>query len=209
VDSAAFPINVAASDPGIITLDSTGSGQGAILHYDATSQAYTLNSSSNKMPKTDTTHAIMIFATGLGAPTSTASNAATAAAAVFPTTCISALGGTGITGYMQIINAMSPAPSTPWTSIDGAVIVGSKLTANHYPPCLTGITVTINGVTAPVTYAGFVSDSVAGLYQINATLPASLGTVPGSGQVPVVVSVGTAKSQNTTAGTGTVYMYVQ
>jgi uncharacterized protein (TIGR03437 family) len=43
-----------------------------------------------------------------------------------------------------------------------------------------------------VSYAGFVADSVGGLYQINATVPTS---VTAGTAVPVVVSVGTATSQ--------------
>jgi len=50
----------------------------------------------------------------------------------------------------------------------------------------------IVGQPATVTYAGWVGDSVAGLYQINATVP----TAATSGNaISVVVSVGTAKSQ--------------
>ena len=72
-------------------------------------------------------------------------------------------------------------------------------------------TVNIGGVAGTVTYAGFVSGSVAGLYQINVQLPASTGNtlypnypltsspinaVTAPVQLPVQVKVGTYTSQS-------------
>jgi uncharacterized protein (TIGR03437 family) len=55
----------------------------------------------------------------------------------------------------------------------------------------TAVTVTIGGKSATVSYAGWVSNSAAGLYQINAVVPTGV-----TGSVPVVVTVGgTASSQ--------------
>jgi uncharacterized protein (TIGR03437 family) len=73
------------------------------------------------------------------------------------------------------------------------VIHSAWLAAKTFPPCFaTSPTVTIGGKAATVSYAGFVADSVGGLYQINATVPTS---VTAGTAVPVVVSVGTATSQ--------------
>jgi uncharacterized protein (TIGR03437 family) len=48
--------------------------------------------------------------------------------------------------------------------------------------------VTIGGQAATVSYAGFVADSIAGLYQVNAAVPAvGSGT---AAQFPVVVTMG-------------------
>jgi uncharacterized protein (TIGR03437 family) len=73
----------------------------------------------------------------------------------------------------------------------------------NYPPCFpiasSGPTVpivTIGGTPATVTYAGFVSGSIAGLYQINAQVNApgtSLGTPPNA--YPVTVSQNSVVSQ--------------
>jgi uncharacterized protein (TIGR03437 family) len=67
------------------------------------------------------------------------------------------------------------------------------------PPCFvnsgsTAITVTL-GSTAltgnAIGYAGFVGGSVAGLYQINVTIPGNFAT---TGNVPLTVSIGSATS---------------
>jgi uncharacterized protein (TIGR03437 family) len=93
-----------------------------------------------------------------------------------------------------------------WSSIDGAVLNTSFLNANVFVPCFLGtdtsatntLTVTI-GTSTPtvltaanggIAYAGFVPNSIAGLYQIDAVIPASSGT----GSVvsyPLTITVGT------------------
>ena len=92
------------------------------------------------------------------------------------------------------MNGLTEKPSPLWTTIDGAVILSSNIAAGHYAPCfVTAPTVTIGGKAATVSYAGFVADSIGGLYQINAVVPT---TVTSGSAVPVVVSVGTATSQS-------------
>jgi len=179
VESAQYAANIVTADPGIFTTNADGTGQGAILNSD-----YTANSSTVAAKPGNT---VMIYVTGLGAPTSTGTNT-TQTAQAFPKSCISTA------AYMGTVNGQTVPPSQAWTSIDGAVIHGAWLAAKTFPPCFaTSPTVTIGGKAATVTYAGFVADSVAGLYQINATVPAT-GVTPGTA-VPVVVSVGTAASQ--------------
>jgi uncharacterized protein (TIGR03437 family) len=209
--STAYTVGVVANDPGILTANSDGTGQGAILNSD-----YSLNSSTNAA--LHTTGFVQVYMTGLGAPTSSASNATTAVALAYPASCISALGAaavtgppaiSAITGYMTTINTttVSPvytAPSPAWTTVDGAVIQSVKIVGNgvqHFVPCISPVTATIAGVAATVTYAGWVADSVAGLYQVNITVPASAvpNTYPVTGgtpiSVPVLVTVGGKTSQ--------------
>ena len=113
-----------------------------------------------------------IYVSGLGAPTSTATDASVTTAPKFPGSCIS------LASYFGAVNALSTPPGTPWTSDEGAVILASNLGTNKYPPCFaTSPTVTIGGAAATVTYAGWVANSVAGLYQIN-------GAVPSGGSLP-------------------------
>jgi uncharacterized protein (TIGR03437 family) len=54
------------------------------------------------------------------------------------------------------------------------------------------VTVTIGGVDAVVAYAGSAAGEVSGLMQVNVIIPLTAPT----GTQPVVVTVGTAKSQS-------------
>jgi uncharacterized protein (TIGR03437 family) len=210
--STAYNVGVIANDPGIFAANSNGTGQGAVLNSD-----YSLNSSTTAA--LHTTGSVIVYLTGMGAPTSTASNVTTTTAIAYPASCISALGATtptAITGYMTTINTttVSPAytaPSPNWTSVDGAIIQSAKIVANgtfHYPPCIGSVTATIAGVTANVTYAGWVADSIAGLYQVNLTVPA--GAVPNtyasSGGTPISVPVLITVNSKTTQTGVTLYV---
>ena len=154
--SAPFNVAVAAADPGIYTTGSAGTGQAAILMSD-----YTANSSANIAHKGSSI--VSIYLTGLGTPNSAATNVAVTTAPTWPASCISTA------NFMTTINTttVSPAytaPVTPWTTIDGAVLQSAKIAAGKFPPCFTNavaptITVTIGGVAATVSYAGFVADS--------------------------------------------------
>jgi uncharacterized protein (TIGR03437 family) len=171
--SAAFAGLPGAVSPGIFTTSSTGQGQGAILNL----PSFTVNSSSNKAAPGST---VVLYVSGLGIPNSTSANTNSTSAAKFPSSCItvaSYVTGEGIT--------------TPATA-DGAVLVSSVIATNKLPPCFTASpTVSIGGAAATVTYAGWVSGSVTGLYQINATVPAKAT----AGDLPVVVTMGGVSSQ--------------
>lgn len=178
VSSTPFTATPVATNPGVFTVGSAGQGQGAILLAN-----YSVNSSSNAAAAGST---VLIYVSGLGAPTSTGADTA-AKAEKFPSTCISPA------AYYGAVNALSTPPSPLWTSVDGAVILSSNIATDDLPPCFaTSPTVTIGGQAATVTYAGWVADSVAGLYQINATVP-SKATAGNS--VPVVVTMGGVSSQ--------------
>jgi uncharacterized protein (TIGR03437 family) len=106
-------------------------------------------------------------------------------------------------------------PNPLWSSIDGAVLYTSFLNTDVTVPCFLGtdvaannlLTVTI-GTGTPTTltaanggilYAGFVPNSIAGLYQIDAALPQGTGT----GSVvsyPVSVTVGSSPGVSSQAG---------
>src|ERR1019366_4867014 len=112
---------------------------------------------------------VMIYVAGLVAPASTGADTASTTAAAFPKSCISTA------AYMGAVNGQASKPSPLWTTIDGAVIRSALLAKNGVPPFFTtSATVTIGGKAATVTYAGFVADSVGGLYQINAMIPTSV-----------------------------------
>jgi uncharacterized protein (TIGR03437 family) len=187
--STPYVVNIAAVDPGILTLNSSGQGQGAILLANGS-----VNSSTN--PATHGT-TVSVFLGGLGAPNSTATNVAATGSVTYSTSCISALGAQGVVGYMNTINTAANGyvpPNPVWTNIDGAVIHSPFITANHLPPCLSSgsVTATVNGAVATVTYAGWVADSIDGLYQVNVTVPSSLTT---AGNYPIVITTGGKATQ--------------
>ncbi len=183
-ENVAYMVNAVLANPGVFTTSSNGQGQGAILNQDGS-----VNSSSNAETPGDT---ISIYASGLGVPNSTAADTASKTAAKFPTSCIS------VANYVTAAGLTNPATA------DGAVIEGSLLTPdNLFAPCFATanqVTVTIGTtpVAATVTYAGWVADSVAGLYQINATIPK---TATANNTAPVVVTVTNGKTV-TTSQTG-------
>jgi uncharacterized protein (TIGR03437 family) len=180
-NSNATPYNAVpvATNPGVFSVGADGQGQGAILNSN-----YSVNSASNPAAAGSV---VMLYLSGLGVPNSTANDANTTTALKFPTSCITPA------SYFAAVNALATPPSPAWTSDDGAVMLESNLGTNKYPPCFTSSpTVTIGGKSATVTYAGWVADSVAGLYQINATIPT---TATASATAPVSVTMGGVTSQ--------------
>lgn len=75
--------------------------------------------------------------------------------------------------------------------------VDGKVTAKPYPMPVMGVSVTMNGQNAPVTYAGEAPGLVAGVMQVNALIPPNLLSAPTTlpVAVPVVVTVGVVASQ--------------
>ena len=189
-----FQATVATNDPGIFTLTSDGTGQAAIVNHDGT-----INASGNGE---SAGNYVSIYVTGMGAPDSTAFDMASNSGMVFPTNCVAISNVTkGTPGYLQVINtaATGYTPPTPaWTSIDGAVINGAKIVAG-LPPCMTdAITVTFGSGASAVTattgnggvlWAGFAAGSVAGLYQINVTVPVG---APTGNAVPLSFTIGSS-----------------
>jgi hypothetical protein len=137
---------------------------------------------------------------------------------LFPSACVAISNTTkGSPGYLQIVNTSATGYTSPkWTDIDGAVIsYGPNTLLGGLPPCMqspvtvvitnpaTGETLTLSGNS--IGYAGFASGSVAGLYQINATLPTSLnwsdGTAIATGNAldayPIQVTIGSYSSPST------------
>ena len=197
--SGPVTVNVVSTDPGTFAIGADGQGAGAILAADwsvvgATNPAGMRSTAADSDP-------IQIYMTGLGAPDSQATNASPAGGSTAPTDCIS------IAAYLSSLNTRA---SSQLSSVDGAVVQSSLLYSGKLPPCLsTNPTVTIG--TVPVTsvgYAGWVADSVAGLYQINVTLPGtgagtfidvagvSHTTITAPVQLPVVVTAGSRHSQS-------------
>jgi len=210
LNSAPFPVNVVAADPGIFTIGSDGQGPAAAL-----ASNYSLISSTNPAairsggvigtPFTNWhSDTILLYVTGLGLPTSTGSDLATSSGCIAP---VVASGAGSYEAVLQTATNVNPALA----NIDGAVIQSKLLLTGNLPPCLAAEpTVYIGGAQVPAAYAGFTPDSVGGLYQINVQLPPSGTTFypnypaltnPIAGltapvQLPVNVSVGGVFAQS-------------
>jgi uncharacterized protein (TIGR03437 family) len=226
-----FAVNIVAADPGIFTLASSGTGQGAILN-----QNYSVNGSSSKAVAGQY---VSIYMTGLGVPDSTTDDLAAGSGSSlptgFPAACVAVTNpAKNHAGYMEDVNTKVAAnaaanppvaaytpPSPAWTTIDGAVINSARIVTGLYPPCFMAngttdtITVTFGSgsstypvvstaSSSPILWAGFGDGSVAGLYQVSVVVPAGLA---GAGQIPVQFSMTTGAG--TFSSNQVVTMYVQ
>ncbi len=195
--SARFPVNVAATDPGIFTVGADGQGSAAVLdvNYDLISATNPAGMRTGAVVASDS-DTIQLYVTGLGLPDTGASWSST--------NCIT------VPNYLS---ALATATGTTLPTLDGTVVQSSLLNGD-FAPCLASSNtnlpiVTIGGIPATVTFAGFVADTIAGLYQIDAQLPSSVQTgsnyfVPLSGsanevqaitapiQLPVVIQTGSS-----------------
>ncbi len=198
--SSPFAVNITATNPGIFTVGSNGQGDGAVLN-----SAYALvgaNSPAGMRSTASDSDSVAIYMTGLGAPDSTADNASTGSAA-WSADCVT------VASYYASLNAFA---GSTLTNLDGTVIESILLNSGRLPPCIASSSgdvpaVTIGGVAATVLYAGFVPDTVAGLYQVNVTLPGSgagpfttaagnsISTITAPVQLPVVVTSNSVPSQ--------------
>ena len=195
------PVDVAAATPGIFTPSGSGIGPGAVLNSN-----WTLNTPSAPALHGSQVH---IYATGLGAPTSTSADSYIVSPPAYPGNCLST------NAYLGVLKGTTNPPSTPLgtqagsplngansglTSINGAVIATANIYAGLLPPCFpvtpTGVQVKFGtSATATVpTYAGFVWDSIAGLYQIDVTLPSAFTPSPptNGGPIAMTLTVGTS-----------------
>jgi uncharacterized protein (TIGR03437 family) len=198
--SAPFTVNLAPVDPGIFTVGATGQGSGAILNSNYLVIGAT-NPAGIRTTSTDS-DTVQLYVTGLGVPTSVA-DGTVAGSFRDPQDCVAAVSGTG--NYLSLLNA---AASTSLTNIDGTIIQNALYGAQELPPCLTSNpTVSIGGAAGTVTYAGFVPNAVAGLYQINVRLPSATGSFTSTTgasvtnidrplQLPVVITAGGVTSQS-------------
>lgn len=167
LSSAAFPVNIAATNPGVFTVGADGQGQAAVLN----SVDYSLIAPGNEAGMRSTashSDTVLFYVTGLGAPDSTASNAS-AGSASWSADCITTA------SYLTSLNAQTGGALT---AIDGLIIQSALLNTGRLSPCIVATspdvpTITVGGVAATVTYAGWVADSIGGLYQMNVKMPGS------------------------------------
>jgi len=146
--SASFAnIALVKENPGIFTLSGQGTGQAAVLNYDATSGSYTINSSKNTAPRGST---IVIFATGLGTlqPPGLADGLAAPVAdkvldpvqvTLAGQPCVVTYAGTslGSLGGLAQINAIVPPTVATGQAVPITIAGGSAQTARQSQPGVT------------------------------------------------------------------------
>ncbi len=169
--SAAFQVTAVATNPGVFTIGADGQGGAAALNaaWATITQADQPGRNEIRSAQTPDSDTIQVYMTGLGIPDSTAADS-TGGNKVYPDDCIQT------TNYMNAVNAQA---STSLTTLDGAIIQSSLIDSiSRTAPCMATTNVpTVDGrrpKPAIVTYAGWVADSIAGLYQVNPTLPTSV-----------------------------------
>jgi len=168
--SQPYTVSVAATDPGVFTLNGDGEGDAAAL---AASYALITQSAPAIMRTTATdSDTILLYVSGLGAPDSDGTHGTGASA-----NCMNA------THYYSNVESATSAPGV--TSDDGMLMepqfydTGTGITEPCFQVGGTNIpSVTIAGQPAVVQWAGWVQGAVAGLYQINVQLPSSTPTLP-------------------------------
>jgi len=205
---APFGVTIASTNPGMFTVGSNGQGDGAVLDSKwavltaANPAAVRTNAGAVSGGTSDT---IQLYLTGLGSPSTGADNASvgTTGNPTWGTDCVST------SSFLTSLNA---AANSTLLSIDGSIMQSALLNTDRLVPCIaTGSgnspSVTIGGRAATITYAGFVPDGIAGLYQINAKLPingtaaftntagTSIASLTAPVQLPVVVTANSRTSQ--------------
>ena len=167
--SAPYTVNVNATNPGIFTVGSNGQGDGAILN---SNWAIVGNANPAGMRTTASdSDTVQLYVTGLGVPDSIADNASAGASYAWSADCIT---------MASYLTSLTNSSGVTLPNVDGTIIQGYLFNSNRLPPCIKTNsalvpTVTIGGVAGTVVYGGFVPNSVAGLYQVNVTMPASSG----------------------------------
>jgi len=167
--SQIYSVNVANTDPGIFTLNGDGEGDAAAL---ASSYAViTQTAPAIARATAANSDTILLYVTGLGVPDSTYTGTAGSGGSGLSSTCM-----TAAAYWADVQAATSASPAV--TSDDGLVIEPSFIPSGEMEPCflVSGSnipTVTIGGQAATAEWAGWVENSVAGLYQINVQLPSA------------------------------------
>ena len=153
--STAYTINLAAADPGVFTIGSDGMGEAAVLATDWS----LINSTHPAIVRAGTSDTVQLYMTGLGSPLATDTS----------TTCI------GTTNYLSALQGLAPSATT----LDGQIMQASLFPGYTTAPCLdaSAARVLMGTISATPSWIGWVTGTVAGLYQVNVTIPPNDGTL--------------------------------
>ena len=169
--SAQSNLALNATNPGIFTIGADGQGDAAALNS-SWALVNGLNPAGMRSTAVDSDY-IQLYITGLGVPSSTGDNstASTSGYPAWDADCVT------VASFLASLNTLTGA--TPaLTNLDGTVLQSAALNTKRLVPCMTTAgsitpTVSIGGRPGTVLYAGWVADTIAGLYQINVRLPGS------------------------------------
>lgn len=204
--SLPFSITITATNPGVFAMSNGGLGDAAALFNGTATLVSQAAPASVNATGQDT---LQLYVTGLGMPDTTGMGTSDK----YSFSCIDPEIYWPLVNTNADYNAANGGPvSHHATSTDGLVLQYNLLSSPQTMPCIADAnkpTVTVGAATATVGYAGWVSGSVAGLYQINITLPAtgfgSNGVLAGGGtsavnstapvKLPVVFTMGSLSSQ--------------
>jgi uncharacterized protein (TIGR03437 family) len=146
VSSQPFTVALTTTNPGLYTLASSGSGQGAILNYNAATNDYSVNTQSTPAQRGSI---VVLFVTGAGTTTSSVINQLIPdSPAITPTSPVSVeIGGQAAT----VIAAVAPPGSVPGILQINVTVPANSATGNNVPVVVTIGTVTTQpGVTMAV-----------------------------------------------------------
>lgn len=145
--TSAYPLTVVAANPGAFAFGGLGQGQAAILNYDSTTAAYTINGSKNAAPRGST---IVIYATGMGELATPVANGTVASGAGLladqtvrvdingqPAVVSYAGAAPGAVAGLVQINAIVPPTVSTGAAIPITVSVGDAANSRRSQPAVT------------------------------------------------------------------------
>jgi len=188
--SLPYSVTIANTDPGIFAMSDDGLGDAAVLSNVDWSLIGNTNPAGSQVASSDTIH---LYGTGLGRPDADGTLAQISSSCMLT----DAYWAADNTANAAAITAATVSALTASVANDG-LVMQSSLYGTGIQPCLNYNspnlpTVTVGGASGTVIFSGWVTGSVAGLYQIDVTLPLS-GATFHDGTGSVVTLNGTPKS---------------
>jgi uncharacterized protein (TIGR03437 family) len=117
-------VTINATNPGVFTMDGSGSGQAAMLNYVSATKSFTLNSSSSAATKGSV---VVLYVTGMG------SDYSTVPATGKPTAVYDAK-NPDLAGYLNPTGATVTVPALQLTTMPTVTIGGAAATLNYAGP---------------------------------------------------------------------------
>ncbi len=205
--SAPYNVTIAVTNPGVFAIGGSGQGNAAALLSPSNTLVGSTNPAGAGAVATTDSDVVQLYVTGLGVPDSLD------ATAYWGTQCMA------VASYFAAVNS-NTGVTPALTSDDGLVLQSALFPSATTAPCIKDTsanvpTATIGGISATVLYAGWVPDSIAGLYQINVRVPSNTsvflnadGTAATTGAAAVALPVIVQAPTNIFSQTSGVNLYI-